>query len=825
MSRFVAALLLLCLSLTAPLHAQDRARAILVLDASGSMWGQIDGVAKITIAQQVIGDLLQSLPVEQELGLTLYGHRRKGDCSDIETPILPDGDQRAAIADAVNAIKPKGKTPLSAAVIAAAEALKYSEERATVILVSDGRETCDFDPCDVGRQLEETGVDFTAHVIGFDVSDPADRAELQCLADQTGGTFTTASNASELAQALVVVAEPPAPPPPPAPVTVTLRATEGAGGPVISDGLVWALSDSDGTALLTSQSGAAPSLSLTPGTYLASVTRSLDGAMADSTFSVEGINEVITVALPELPPEPVNIGFHAIDGKNGPKINDLLIWDIIAEDGTPVLESESTASGSIALTKGTYRIEVLRPADEASGEARFGVGTEAKTVVLELPEFRPPATLDAPETGVAGDHVQVGWTGPDAPNDFISVARTDSPDGVYEEYTYTRQGALLDLRMPTEPGTYEIRYILNEGRKALARRQITVTGVTASIVAPTDPLAGATVQVEWKGPDYQNDFIAVTKRGEDKWINYTYTRQGSPLGLVMPGAAGEYDIIYTLNQDRSVIARVPVTVSGVDFALSAPQSVLAGSAVPVTWTGPDYQNDFISISTPESRDGAFETYTYTRQGNPLNVTAPLTPGDYELRYVLNQDRKVTARIPLKVEAISASLQAPATAPVGASISIDWKGPGYQRDYIAVAAPGQEDAKYVNYTYTRTGSPLTLLMPSEPGAYELRYIAATGEKSLLTRQPITVTPVTAGLQAAGTVAADGNLSVEWKGPDYQGDYVAISKVDDLGGYETYTYTRTGSPLIIKAPKTPGTYELRYVMKQDRVILARQTLVVQ
>ncbi|MCF6315239.1 MAG: VWA domain-containing protein [Marinosulfonomonas sp.] len=142
-----------------PWLAQEKSRAILVLDASGSMWGQIDGKAKITIAQEVIGELLQSLPADQELVLTVYGHRHKGDCSDIETVILTGGDTRDAIRAAVNAITPKGKTPLSAAVIQAAEALKYTEERAAVILISDRRETCDLDPCEVGRSLEVARID------------------------------------------------------------------------------------------------------------------------------------------------------------------------------------------------------------------------------------------------------------------------------------------------------------------------------------------------------------------------------------------------------------------------------------------------------------------------------------------------------------------------------------------------------------------------------------------------------------------------------------------------------------------------------------------
>lgn len=138
--------------------AQDEGNpgsTILVLDASGSMWGQIDGEPKIAIARRVIGGLLDTLPAGQSLGLTAYGHREKGNCRDIETLVAPGPDTREAIRSAVNGLNPRGKTPLSDAVIAAAEVLKFEEEAATVILVSDGRETCDRDPCEVGRRLGE----------------------------------------------------------------------------------------------------------------------------------------------------------------------------------------------------------------------------------------------------------------------------------------------------------------------------------------------------------------------------------------------------------------------------------------------------------------------------------------------------------------------------------------------------------------------------------------------------------------------------------------------------------------------------------------------
>lgn len=174
---------------------------MLILDASGSMWGQIDSVPKIQIAKDVIGDLVSEWDADMRLGLMAYGHRREGDCGDIEL-LSPVSDVDAqAIMETVSPLNPRGKTPISASVQQAAETLKYTEERATVILVSDGLETCNADPCALAKTLEETGVDFTTHVIGFDLKEEEFEA-LQCLAKETGGAFLNAGNAADLSAAL-----------------------------------------------------------------------------------------------------------------------------------------------------------------------------------------------------------------------------------------------------------------------------------------------------------------------------------------------------------------------------------------------------------------------------------------------------------------------------------------------------------------------------------------------------------------------------------------------------------------------------------------------
>ena len=185
--KFLALFLTIFLVLALPSKAADR--TIIVLDASGSMWTQIDGKSRIEIAKETVKTVVGNLPADRQVGLMVYGHRDKGSCTDIELLVAPAAGTSAAIIAATNKIGPKGKTPLSEAVKRAAEELKYTEEKATVILVTDGLETCNADPCALGAELEKSGVDFTAHVVGFGLTE-AEGKKVACLATNTGGSTT-----------------------------------------------------------------------------------------------------------------------------------------------------------------------------------------------------------------------------------------------------------------------------------------------------------------------------------------------------------------------------------------------------------------------------------------------------------------------------------------------------------------------------------------------------------------------------------------------------------------------------------------------------------
>lgn len=172
------------------------ARIILVLDASGSMWGQIEGKSKIAIAKEVLADLIKELPDQSRVGLVAYGHRSKADCNDVEdlVPLMPL-DKKALIAK-IEVISPKGKTPITLSIRQTAEKLQRVEEETVIILVSDGKETCEGDPCALVKELKAAGIRFAMYVIGFDVTEE-EKEQLACMAEAGGGQYYTAKSAQE----------------------------------------------------------------------------------------------------------------------------------------------------------------------------------------------------------------------------------------------------------------------------------------------------------------------------------------------------------------------------------------------------------------------------------------------------------------------------------------------------------------------------------------------------------------------------------------------------------------------------------------------------
>jgi hypothetical protein len=177
-----------------------------ILDGSGSMWGRVEGQAKIAVARETLTRLIQETPDGVNVGLCVYGVRRQGDCKDIEEIIPPGTPDRKKAAEGIGKIIPKGKTPLADSIAFAAERIKEKGFNTTVVLISDGLETCGKDPCAVTKALRESGLKFVMHVVGFGVKEE-ERGQLACIAKEGEGQLFQAGNAMELFNTLKQIKE------------------------------------------------------------------------------------------------------------------------------------------------------------------------------------------------------------------------------------------------------------------------------------------------------------------------------------------------------------------------------------------------------------------------------------------------------------------------------------------------------------------------------------------------------------------------------------------------------------------------------------------
>ena len=181
--------------------AADIPGVLFVFDASGSMHGKTGETTKFLAAKNVMRQVLPQLDPEIPAGLVVYGHRRSGDCSDIEVLVSPGSTDREAMLRKVLALEATGMTPITDALSVALDLVKLRREETTVVLVSDGEETCNADPCAVVGKLKDAGIPFVVQVVGFQVDTKA-RTQLECIARAGGGTYFQADDAAGLLKAL-----------------------------------------------------------------------------------------------------------------------------------------------------------------------------------------------------------------------------------------------------------------------------------------------------------------------------------------------------------------------------------------------------------------------------------------------------------------------------------------------------------------------------------------------------------------------------------------------------------------------------------------------
>ncbi|MEO1138014.1 MAG: VWA domain-containing protein [Pseudomonadota bacterium] len=798
---------------------------MVVFDGSNSMWGQIDGVAKIEIARDVMDNLLGDWAEDRNVGLMAYGHRTRGDCSDIEVLVQPGEAQRNDILTRIKSITPTGKTPLTDAVEQAATQLSYTDRPATVVLISDGLESCDRDPCALARALEQGGVGFTAHVVGFGLGNEEDTASLSCIAEETGGQYIQASNADELGAALSAVATAVADPEPETPEVTVDGPGTATGGAAIR--VTWTPTVKPGDRLTVVPVGS------DPGT----LTQYAIAGDADEVFlkvpGDEGLYEVRYVSVDTgdtLGFEPLEVSKPQVDitapGQALAGAQVKVAW-------TPTINSADRLSivpaGSAPGTLGTYQIagdetEMLLPIGGEPGlyEVRYILSVDQRTVASHpIEAILPEVTLQAPDQVLTGEQFAFSWAGTVNSGDYLTLVPASAEDETLAGYVVAGDKSDATLTAPSETGIYELRYVLREGKRVLARETIEVTLPEATVSGPETAFTGERFKVSWTGTVNDNDFVTIVPVGAEPgtYLSYVRVRDDSEGFLVAPADTGLYELRYVLSTGKKVLATAAIEVTAPDVTVAGPETVVTGASFQVSWSRSVNKNDYVTIVPVGAEANAYTSYVRVKDNNEGSIVAPAEPGLYELRYVLEAGKKVMATAAIEVTDPEVTLSGPETVFIGAPFRVSWTGNVHKQDYVTIVPVGADSKTYNSYVRVKEDSAGSIVAPAEPGLYEIRYMLDNGKK-VLASAPIEVTVPTVTVSAPESVSTGASFKVNWTGNVHPNDYVTIVPAgSEEKAYADYKRVREKTEDMLTAPAEAGLYEVRYVLDNGKKVMAK------
>lgn len=850
-------------------HAQDRQTCLIVLDASNSMTGYKKGTQKMRIAKQVIGDLVSTMPQNIDLGLVVYGHRKKSDCEDIEL-LIPAGPVNAgSFMDTVNAIRANGKTPLTNSLEFAAEALGSASNGASIILLTDGLETCKRDPCEAVAALAASGVRLTTHVIAFDLrSDQA--SQIECIATQTGGQFLAADNATELLSAMTVAITEvasgnptamaaPSPPVAPSAAVVTTPASPPRPEPVpepaiVEDPVVLTVPESVVAGANFEVQWDGPTM---PDDFLVIVPDWEKDGVFRNRQAVNQDNPVTMTAL--IRPQNAEVRLISSSTSNVLGRAPIVISEVEASVSGPAeaimgsqVEVEWTGPSydgdfvtivSKEADEGTWKsykyarrdqpvLEITGLPDSGMAEIRYISGQGRRTLARQDIRFvEALVSLSSIDEAVAGSKVPIEWEGPANRGDFITIVPIAMDEGKYLKYAYAKAGeTAVEVTAPMETGNAEIRYIAGQGRATLARIPITIKGAEVSLMAPMDAVAGSAVSIDWEGPGNQGDFITIvpTYLEENKYLKYAYAQPGkNSVKVTAPIDAGDAEIRYLSGSGRQVLARVPITINPPDVSITAPEEAIAGSMIKVTWNGPANKGDFLTIVSRYANEGTYSKASYAQRGQEtLDIQVPMETGESEIRYLAGGDRRTLARVPLQVNAAEIVLNAVGEATVGNKIKVEWQGPANNNDFITLVNRSAGDSYYHRPVQVHRGKPvIEVLAPMTPGEMEIRYLAGSN-RAVLGRVSLTVKEAEVEMELPESVVVRKPIQIQWNGPQNENDYLTIVPVGSPENQRgPLAYANQGSPITLNGPGEPGEYEVRYISGQGRLILGTAPITIE
>ncbi len=832
--------------LLVPAFANAEDKAIIVFDASGSMWGQLEGKTKIEIAKETLSDVVTNWDESKQLGLVAYGHRKKGDCTDIETLIPVGNVDKTGMISQVNKINPKGKTPISASIRMAAEELKFTEDEATVILISDGKESCKADPCATAAELEKLGVNFTAHVVGFGVDEKTSQ-QLKCIADNTGGKYLNADNAKQLNAALqeVVVEKP---------KQLTIKAVDVDTGKPFSKVVKWNLINEETEEaiqlsriavggkikIISDESDKKDSeKAVTPGNWLVSGSTGLYSGEQSAVIEADKDQTVIVEMKKILPKVTILAADDAVVGT---------ALDIAWEADKPLLgtinlqladSKHNQHTRPSIYTKNKTEAEMRLPGIPGNYVLRYFESADRKTVITEHPITLKPADIKiiaADEIGT-GSELDLSWEAPKTAKAIINLQLADEKPNYNSRpyfFVQNKKNNSASMRMPSQEDDYVLRYYNQSDKSLMAERPIRLVAEIITINAPDEIGTGSELDLSWEAPKSAQAVINLQPADEKPNYNsrpyfYVQNKKNSEATMRMPSAEGDYVLRYYNQSDQTMMAERPIKLIAEIISIDAPNEATAGTEIDLSWDAPKSAQAVINLQLADEKP-SFNARPYFYVQNKKDASAsmrvPSAAGDYVLRYYNQSDRKIMAERPISISSIAVSITAPEEAVAGTMIDLTWEAPEGLDSFINIH-PADEKPNYNArpYVYTKKKTSAELRMPSVPGEYILRWFNRNDRKMMHERL-IKITEASISIDAPDEAVAGTVIDLTWEAPKDLDAFINIHPADEKPNYNArpYAYTKKKASAEMRMPSEPGVYVLRWFNRNDRKMMHERSITI-
>lgn len=455
---FAAGLAMLTFLAIAPgAHAEDTApTTMLIVDGSGSMWARLGPAnrAKIDIVRETLGKSLAT-PSSTRVGLISFGHRRRGDCNDVELIASPEADREGVLGPLAQ-LNPRGPGPVTAALKLAAATIGTARP-AQIVFVSDGVDNCRQDPCALAADISKSSPGIPIHVVGIAI--PAtERARISCVATATGGHYYDIADSDGLVAALdeavkiAIIApgssststEPLAAvaPPPPAGASIRVSAVLAIGGALIDRPIRWRIFQAGGKDVLGATTGRDISAKLSAGAY--DVEAQLGAISARKTITIaDGASESIV-----LPLDASHLSIRAVHAK-GADPSPTAILTVSSGDKPIAIGKDGSAD--LYVKPDDYTVDIVDGLSRAHRALKLVAGDD-ETIEIALETGVVELSAQTADGTAAEDVLYAIYEDdPESPNGRREVARSRNPAarftvpaGTY--YAGARSGAASNER-------------------------------------------------------------------------------------------------------------------------------------------------------------------------------------------------------------------------------------------------------------------------------------------------------------------------------------------------------------------------------------------